>query len=116
MAGIDRVYTKHYDDKSDLVIWCVIHKPSLLKDIFYPFNKYDDFKESQKYYAKAKGMKIIPENEEMISDIKVAIASFNSKQDRYLYWHCPLEFIREYLETQCGYKKANWFVKLFWKY
>lgn len=27
-----------------------------------------------------------------------------------------MDFVREYLETQCGYKKANWFVKLFWKY
>lgn len=49
-------------------------------------------------------------------DMELPIANFRFKQDKYLYWHCPLDFVREYLETQCGYKKANWFVKLFWKY
>ena len=47
---------------------------------------------------------------------KIMVADFTTSQDRWLYWHCPLDFVREYLETQCGYKKANWFVKLFWKY
>lgn len=45
-------------------------------------------------------------------DTSLIIAHFSYKEDKYLYWHCPLEFVREYFEKQYGYKKANWFVKL----
>lgn len=94
MAAIDKLRVKFYYQREELIIWCIKHNPSLLSNIYQPFDlSYKDWNEWQE-----------------------EIASFSYKQDRYLYWHCPLDFIREYLETQCGYKKANWFVKLFWKY
>lgn len=116
MAGIDRLYTKYYYDKLDLVVWCIKHKPSLISNIDYPFDSFADFKKCKEFLAKAKGIKLIPENEDAINSVKLSIATFTRKEDKYLYWHCPLDFVREYLEEQCGYKKANWFVKLFWKY
>lgn len=116
MAGINRIYAKWHSDKVDLVYWVIKNKPSYLHNLIVPFDNYDDWIECKQYYARMGGVKLIPENGDEIDNIKLPIASFNTKEDRYLYWHCPLEFVREYLETQCGYKKANWFVKLFWKY
>lgn len=34
--------------------------------------------------------------------------------DRKLLWICPIPFVREYLEEQCGYK-TRWYHKLFWR-
>lgn len=34
--------------------------------------------------------------------------------DKKLLWICPVPCIRDYLETQCGYK-TKWYHKLFWK-
>lgn len=116
MAGINRIYVKWHSDKVDLVYWVIKNKPSYLHKLILPFENYDDWIRCQQDYAKMRGIALIPENEDEIDNIKLPVASFNTKEDRYLYWHCPLEFVREYLETQCGYKKANWFVKLFWKY
>lgn len=45
---------------------------------------------------------------------KFPIATFNYKQDKLLLWRCPIPFVREYLEKQCGYK-TKWYHKLFWK-
>lgn len=115
MAGIDRLRVKDFCDKQDLVLWCIEHKPSLLKSMIYPFESYDYWVKCKQAYCRNIGIKLIPENEERIDNIQIDIAHFLSHEDRYLYWHCPLEFVREYLETQCGYKKANWFVKLFWR-
>lgn len=90
MAAIDKLYAD-YNKNREFVIWCVIHKPSLLKNMYNPFGKNWEHP-----------LRMSP------------IANFTTKQDRYLYWHCPLDFVREYLSEQCGYKD-NWFVKLFWR-
>ena len=102
MAAIDKLRCRYYCDFQDFVVWCITYKPSLLNNFYYPFissTEWDNW--LKEYYG---------------DDRELPIANFRFKQDKYLYWHCPLDFVREYLETQCGYKKANWFVKLFWKY
>ena len=115
MAGIDALRVNYYFQKMELIKWCIVYKPSLLANITLPFEGMEHFMRCKQNFAKARGIELIPENEEEIDNIKLEIARFKTKQDRYLYWHCPLDFVREYLETQCGYKKANWFVKLFWQ-
>lgn len=107
MAGIDKLRTSNYGDYNELRLWCLNHKPSLLNSFYEPFLSYGEWEQLQKKQSK---------NTDYGNDAKLIIASFLSHEDKYLYWYCPLEFVREYLETQCGYKKANWFVKLFWKY
>lgn len=107
MAAIDKLRTSNYGDYNELRIWCLNHKPSLLNSFYEPFMSYGEWEQLQKKQSK---------NTDYGNDAKLIIASFFSHEDKYLYWHCPLEFVRKYLETQCGYKKANWFVKLFWKY
>ena len=90
MAAVDKLYGDYWENR-ELVIWCICNNPSLLNNMYNPFglNWVDPTKNSP-------------------------IAIFNRKQDRYLYWHCPLDFVREYLREQCGYRD-NWFVKLFWR-
>lgn len=100
MVGIDKLSLRYYNDFKDFIVWCVKHNPKLLYNIYEPFI-------SSSEWTELKGSDFTK---------KLIVAHFNSIQDGYLYWHCPLDFIREYLENQCGYKKANWFVKLFWKY
>ena len=90
MAAIDKLYANFWDYR-DFIVWCIIYKPSLLKNMYDPFRPAWDKPTGER-----------------------PIANFSHKQDRYLYWHCPLDFVREYLREQCGYKD-NWFVKLFWK-
>lgn len=106
MAGIDKLRTSNYGDYNELRLWCIKHSPSLLNNFYEPFLSYREWEQLQKKQSK---------NTDYGNDAKLIIASFLSHEDKYLYWHCPLEFVREYLETQCGYKKANWFVKLFWR-
>lgn len=100
MAAIDKLRTSNYGDYNEFRIWCIKHRPSLLDSFLDPFLSYKDWLQLHPWY----------------DEVKIIIADFLSHEDRYLYWHCPLGFIREYLEKQCGYKKANRFVKLFWKY
>ena len=50
-----------------------------------------------------------------ILDIGLPIARFTLKQDTWLKWHCPLEFVRQYLKDNCGMKE-HWYYKLFFKY
>lgn len=102
MAGIGKLSIIYYGEFKEFLVWCIKHNPSLLDYIYEPFLSSSEWYKMQDVNID-KWKKII-------------VADFRTKQDRWLYWHCPLEFIREYLETQCGYKKANWFVKLFWKY
>lgn len=90
MAAIDKLYCDFWDYRK-LVVWSINYKPSLLKNMYDPFRP-----------AWEKPMQEQP------------IANFSLKQDRYLYWHCPYDFVREYLREQCGYRD-NWFVKLFWR-
>ena len=105
MAANDKLRTKFYHEREDLIIWCIEHKPSLLRNVLTPFGlSYDEWAKCQKEIDKQA-------NDEMSS---LLIAVFSPKQDRYLYWHCPLDFVREYLHEKWGYKD-NWFVKLFWK-
>jgi hypothetical protein len=96
MAGISKLRLKYHGDLVELVAWCIRHNPSLLDNIYDPFISASEWRDMQTWD-------------------KVVVADFRIKQDRWLYWHCPLDFVREYLETQCGYKKANWFVELFWR-
>ena len=93
MAAIDKLHTDYYYDKHDLVLWCIQHRPSMLKKIYNPFGSLRAFRGKEGH--------------------PIAIANFSLREDRYLYWRCPLPFVREYLQKQCGYKD-NWFVKLFW--
>ena len=90
MAAINKLHGDYFE-ATEFVVWCLCHKPSLLYNMYNPFKSEFD-----------------------ISLEKAPLANFNRKQDRYLYWHCPLDFVREYLREQCGYKD-NWFVKLFWR-
>ena len=50
-----------------------------------------------------------------IGDVEVPIACFRPSQDRWLKWHCPLDFVRQYLKDNCGMKE-RWYYKLFFKY
>ena len=50
-----------------------------------------------------------------VCDINIPIACFKFSQDRWLKWHCPLSFIRQYLKDNCGMKE-HWYYKLFFKY
>lgn len=105
MAAIDKLRVKFYHQREELIIWCIKHNPSLLSNIYNPFDlSYKEWKEWQEELEKEYNEKLCA----------LPIASFSCKQDRYLYWHCPFDFVREYLHEQCGYKD-NWFVKLFWK-
>lgn len=112
MAAIDKMHVSDYSDKEELVIWCIIHNPFLLNNIYEPFEGYDAWELKKRKAYEKMGVK----DENMTDLLTIPITNFRFKQDKYLYWHCPLDFVREYLETQCGYKKANWFVKLFWRY
>lgn len=107
MAAIDRLRCRYYSDFKDFVGWCITYNPSLLDNFYHPFMPFDEWVSLRKECST---------NTDYGDDIELPIANFSFKQDKYLYWHCPLDFVREYLEIQCGYKKANWFVKLFWKY
>lgn len=42
------------------------------------------------------------------------VTNFSFKQDKYLFWHCPISEVREYLHTHCGYKE-KWYHKLLFK-
>jgi hypothetical protein len=101
MAGISKLRLKYHGDLKDLVVWCIKHNPSLLDNVYEPFMSPCEWYEIQ--------------GEDRDKWKEIIVADFTTSQDRWLYWHCPLDFIREYLETQCGYKKANWFVELFWR-
>jgi hypothetical protein len=106
MAGIDKLRTSNYGDYNEFRLWCIKNKPSLLNSFYEPFLSYGEWEQLQKKQSKTIDYGNYTE---------LIISHFLSHEDNYLYWRCPLEFVREYLETQCGYKKANWFVKLFWR-
>ena len=106
MAGIDKLRTSNYSDYNEFRLWCIKNKPSLLYNVYDASLSYETWVKMQATKSK---------NTDYGDDTKLVIAHFTYKQDKYLYWHCPLDFIREYLEVQCGYKKANWFIKLFWR-
>ena len=113
MAGIDKLRTSHYGDYNDLRLWCIKHKPELLNSFYEPFMSYGEWYSLQEQQHKRICSKEKKDIE--IEEMSLIIAHFFSHEDKYLYWHCPLDFIRQYLEKQCGYKKANWFIKLFWR-
>lgn len=107
MAAIDKLRVESYYEREALIIWCITHRPQLLGSIYSVFDcGIKDFKKRQRDLMWQGDTDNLP---------KVAIASFSRKEDSYLYWYCPLDFVREYLHEQCGYK-YNWFVKLFWKW
>lgn len=108
MAAIDKLRVGWYCERTELIVWCIKHKPSLLDNIYRPFGVTEDmWNEWQDNYKEKL-------NIDYPTHPLLPIANFSLKQDRYLYWHCPLDFVREYLHEQCGYKD-NWFVKLFWR-
>lgn len=110
MARISKLKTDNYSDYNEFRLWCLRNAPKLLMDFYEPFLSYSEWDSLQKRQRKHFF------TEPRCFETKLVIACFLSNTDKYLYWHCPLDFVREYLETQCGYKKVNWFVKLFWKY
>ena len=107
MSAIDILYCNSYKDYTNFEFWCVVHNKSLHAKFFNIFITESKWEILQQQHSTSlfNG-----------KEAYVPIANFTSKLDKYLYWHCPFDFVREYLEEQCGYKKANWFVKLFWKY
>lgn len=106
MAAIDKLRVKWWCDRQDLIIWAIKHNPNLLHNIYRPFEltreRWDEWQKN------------VSTNTDYGDDRYIAIANFSGEQDKWLYWHCPLDFVREYLHKQCGYKD-NWLVKLFWK-
>lgn len=163
MASIDKMYVNNYQKYSDLKLWCLIHKPSMLKNFYEPFltetefnnhiqERYDNHKENatnsyEKYngaggldacvnelskhynkiysafnYKNDDSFYIIAEAQEIINNYndvenykpEMPITNFSFKQDKYLLWHCPLNFVREYLKENCGYT-TKWYHKLFFK-
>ena len=102
---MDKLRTKSYGDFQDLVLWCLEHKPSLLNNINHPFMTSYEWHKLQEEASK---------NTDYGDDTNRVIAFFNKKQNKYLYWFCPIDFVRSYLHKQCGYND-NWFIKLFWK-
>lgn len=113
MAGIDKLRTANYSDYNDLRLWCLRNAPRLLMDFYEPFLSYSEWYSLQEMRHKKICSKDKKDME--VEEVPLIISCFLSNTNKYLYWHCPLDFIREYLEKQCGYKKANWFVKLFWR-
>lgn len=113
MAGIDKLRTSNYSDYNEFRLWCIKNKNTLISSM------YDPFLTSKGWYALQQDVRDIcygKNNKDIeVEKMSLVIANFTRKQDKYLYWHCPLNFIRGYLEKQCGFKKANWFVKLFWR-
>ena len=94
MAAIDKLRCRYYSDFKEFVVWCMAYKPSLLNNVYYPFMSSTEWDNLQKECSK---------NPNCIGVAELPIANFRFKQDRYLYWHCPIDFVREYLKTQCGY-------------
>jgi hypothetical protein len=107
MAAMDKLRVAFYCERNELIVWCIKHKPSLLNNIYNPFGISQDMWDAMQDEYKGKY------NIDVTYPL-LTIANFTLKQDRYLYWHCPLDFVRAYLHEQCGYKD-NWFVKLFWR-
>ena len=67
------------------------------------------------YNAMLEEAKKLKDKIEYICNVKIPIACFTIKQDQYLFWHCPLPFIRKYLIEQCGYEE-KWYHKILFKF
>lgn len=107
MAAIDKLRVRFYCERNELIIWCIKHNPNILYNIYDAFGvTQDDWDKRQDEYKETHKCNV--------TYPPISIANFTHKQDRYLYWHCPLDFVRAYLHEQCGYKD-DWFVKLFWR-
>lgn len=104
MAVVDKFCIAYHGDFMDFAIWCNRVKPSLLNNFYRETISRREWDEWQ--------LKVDLETGKAYS--KLQVAQFTEKQNKWLYWHCPFDFVREYLREQCGYKDANWFVKLFW--
>lgn len=171
MAAIDKLYVNNYQDYSDLKLWCLINKPTMLKNFYEPFltetelnnhiqERYNNYKErvtnsyekfdgaggldacivalTKHYYKIQSHINNVDEHFQAISvkcknDIadeaneiiynyitintykpEIPIANFSFKQDKYLLWKCPLDFVRDYLKENCDYT-TKWYHKLFFK-
>lgn len=55
-------------------------------------------------------------DEDIEEQYSFPVANCPFEIDKKLKWICPLPFVREYLQNQCGVNpKWEWFYKLFWK-
>lgn len=155
MAAIDKLYVKSYWEFEEFRLWVIINKPSLLTNIYSPFEtnyeswekrknkKFDDdniivmnffsryptledYRKTHKEYISEDN--IVDDYKSMVklclslrdewtykNNISFSIANFDMNQDRWLFWHCPLDFVREYLKEQCGYKE-KWYHKIIFKF
>lgn len=105
MSAVNKLSVSFYYERERFIIWCIKHKPDLLRSVFQPFSlPINEWREWQVSMDIHYG----------VACTALPIANFTSEENRYLYWHCPFGFVREYLHEQCGYTD-NWFVKLFWK-
>lgn len=107
MAYIDKLCVSFYTERTHFITWCIRHNPKLLHNIYDPYGI------TQEEWNNRQSKRRNVHNGE-VEYQPLVIANFTRKQDKFLYWHCPLDFVRSYLNKQCGYKD-NWFVKLFWR-
>lgn len=99
----------------------------LVKQFFAMYPTIFDYRDVNKNYMSdaeiERGWDLMIELEEQLkneleyleNNISFPVANFTLKQDRWLFWHCPLDFIRNYLIEQCGYKE-KWYHKLLFKF
>lgn len=155
MAAIDKLHLTDYYDFADLRNWILIEKPSLLRNLYSPFDTtYKTWEEWKEYIYKTDYDHVchffgenptyedyerfmeranvskeeiksdynhmlelkerVSDKQKYKEDIKIAVTCFTTEQDRWLFWHCPLYFIRDYLYEQCGYKE-KWYHKYIFK-
>jgi len=82
--------------------------------IAYLIAKYGMSEEDAKWnveYSRRNSQKTI---DELLLEFKLPVMNTPIKVDKFLLWRCPLDYIRVYLEEQCGYK-THWYHKLFFK-
>ena len=73
------------------------------------------FKSEERINYLLKQKELLSDKEFYINTLQVPIAMFSSKQEKWLKWHCPLKFIRQYLLDK-GNNKEHWYYRLFFKY
>ncbi len=133
MAVIDKIYLSDYSDYEELLLWCLVYKPTLLQNFYYPFLtrvEWDRWRESV-YRGRLKSIKKKLKKEgteeavlleyNKLSDktlymevMKLPITNFSPAQNKYLVWNCPIPFVRDYLLNKCGVT-TKWYHKIFWK-
>lgn len=121
MAAIDKLHFRDWEEFVEFRIWCIQYKPDLLLNFYSPFMSWSEWDDAKKSTVHSLS-KIIdsPDKDSvaylngLVEDIAIPCCNFRFDQDRFLLWHCPLPFIRDYLYNQCGYKH-HWYYELFFK-